>query len=91
MLRKLGVNLAVSLNNTQIIHPSKMRIISRENLCIALVTCMTSGHLLVEKCISSMHVYNMYIFINDRNRTRVVLTWVLRCSHVNNTANPNRP
>ena len=34
---------------------------------------------------------NLHIFINDRNRTRMLLTWVLRCAHVNNTANPNRP
>ena len=62
-------------------------IISRENLCITLVTCMTSGHLLVEK----VHlVMLIHIFINDRYRTRVMLTWVLRCAHVNDTANPNR-
>ena len=33
----------------------------------------------------------MNIFINDRNRTLMVLTWDFRCAHVNNTANPNTP
>lgn len=34
---------------------------------------------------------HIFLFANDRNQTRILLIWVLRSAHVNNTTNLNRP